>query len=213
MSRCPNAGPGRPAALCHCAAARRLRPRRDRDFDRGTTDQDRRQSAPSGEPRRDRCIRRGGGAVALRPRPLEGAVQRPAEIQSWGAFEAALLRADAEGARAQRRGPAHSHRPRDLADPAQADRRAAQALPQAKWYRYEPVDDDAARAGAMQAFGRPLTALPRFADARVALMLDADPLGAGPEQIRHARDICRGAAVARRQTNFCGSMRRAGAGR
>ncbi len=41
----------------------------------------------------------------------------------------------------------------------------------------------------LQAFGRPLTAIPRFGDARVALLLDADPLGFGPEQIRFARDI------------------------
>ena len=40
------------------------------------------------------------------------------------------------------------------------------SLPQAKWYRYEPVEDDAVRAGAVQAFGMPLTAIPRFADAR-----------------------------------------------
>jgi Fe-S-cluster-containing dehydrogenase component len=63
------------------------------------------------------------------------------------------------------------------------------ALPQAKWFRYEPVDDDAARGGAMLAFGRPLTAIPRFADVRVALALDADPLGFGPEQIRFGRDL------------------------
>jgi Fe-S-cluster-containing dehydrogenase component/anaerobic selenocysteine-containing dehydrogenase len=63
------------------------------------------------------------------------------------------------------------------------------ALPQLAWYRYEPVDDDAARSGAMLAFGRPLTAIPRFADARVALMLDADPIGFGPEQIRLGYDV------------------------
>ena len=34
-----------------------------------------------------------------------------------------------------------------------------------------------------------MDALPRFADARVALLLDADPLGCGPDQIRFGRDI------------------------
>jgi Fe-S-cluster-containing dehydrogenase component len=63
------------------------------------------------------------------------------------------------------------------------------SLPEARWYRYEPIDDDAARAGAVQAFGRPLTVLPRLADTRVALMLDADPLGFGPEQIKYGRDL------------------------
>ena len=63
------------------------------------------------------------------------------------------------------------------------------SLPRAKWYRYEPVEDDAVRAGAVQAFGQPVTALPRFVDARVVLALDADPLGFGPDQIRFGRDI------------------------
>jgi len=62
-----------------------------------------------------------------------------------------------------------------------------QALPEAKWYRYEPINDDAATAGAALAFGRPLTALPRLGDAQVVLALDADPLGPGPQQIRMAR--------------------------
>ena len=62
-------------------------------------------------------------------------------------------------------------------------------MPQAKWYRADPIEDDAARNGATLAFGRTVTALPRFADARVALMLDADPIGPGPAQIRFARDI------------------------
>jgi len=64
-----------------------------------------------------------------------------------------------------------------------------ESFPQAKWYRYEPVDDDAARAGAARAFGRPLSAIPRLADARVAVTLDADPIGPGPEQIRFGHDF------------------------
>jgi molybdopterin-containing oxidoreductase family iron-sulfur binding subunit len=70
------------------------------------------------------------------------------------------------------------------------------SLPEAKWYHYEPVDDDAERRGAMQAFGRPLTALPRLRDARVVLALDADPIGFGPEQIRLSREF-----AAARQTS------------
>lgn len=62
-------------------------------------------------------------------------------------------------------------------------------FPEAGWHRYEPVDDDSARAGAAIAFGRPLTAVPRLADARVAVTLDADPIGPGPEQIRFGRDF------------------------
>ena len=63
------------------------------------------------------------------------------------------------------------------------------SYPQARWYRYESIDDDAADIGAAQAFGRPLTAIPRFAEARVVLSLDADPIGPGPAQIRFSRDL------------------------
>ncbi|MCA6124428.1 4Fe-4S dicluster domain-containing protein [Bradyrhizobium sp. WSM 1704] len=63
------------------------------------------------------------------------------------------------------------------------------AMPLMRWYRYEPVDDDAVRGGAMLAFGQAATMLPRFRDARVVLALDADPIGFGPEQVRFAREI------------------------
>jgi molybdopterin-containing oxidoreductase family iron-sulfur binding subunit len=59
--------------------------------------------------------------------------------------------------------------------------------PQARWVRYEPVSDDAVAAGAALAYGKPLTALPRISDTAVMLALDADPLGAGPQQIVNAR--------------------------
>ena len=42
-------------------------------------------------------------------------------------------------------------------------------------------------AASRAAFGRPLTARPRLAAADVVLLLDADPLGPGPEQIANAR--------------------------
>jgi Fe-S-cluster-containing dehydrogenase component len=63
------------------------------------------------------------------------------------------------------------------------------SFPKAKWYRYEPVDDDAARTGSTIAFGRPLSAIPRLADAGIAVALDADPIGPGPEQIRFGHDF------------------------
>ena len=59
-------------------------------------------------------------------------------------------------------------------------------FPQAAWHVYEPADD-AARAGAALAYGRPLAALPRLDQADVVLTLDADPLGPGPDQLRNAR--------------------------
>jgi molybdopterin-containing oxidoreductase family iron-sulfur binding subunit len=110
-------------------------------------------------------------------------------IQSWGAFEKALLPRLEKSTSAQGAGLAlltgRITSPTLLAQ----INALTKSLPQAKWYRYEPVDDDAARDGAVMAFGRALMALPRFRDARVLLTLDADPLGYGPEQIRFSRDI------------------------
>ncbi len=110
-------------------------------------------------------------------------------IQPWSAFQAALLPRIAEAK--QRQGAGLALLTGRITSPtllAQIEG-LTRALPKAKWYRYEPVEDDAASAGALQAFGRPAVALPRFADARVALMLDSDPLGFGPQQIRLSHDI------------------------
>jgi Fe-S-cluster-containing dehydrogenase component/anaerobic selenocysteine-containing dehydrogenase len=110
-------------------------------------------------------------------------------IQSWSAFEAAL-RPRLDGHRA-RQGEGLVILTGRITSPsliAQLDG-LKQSMPQMKWVRYEAVDDDAVREGAVMAFGRPATALPRFKDARVVLALDADPIGFGPEQIRNARDI------------------------
>ncbi len=111
------------------------------------------------------------------------------QITSWSAFEAALRqRLEAE---VPRQGAGLALLTGRITSPtllAQINTLML-SLPQMRWYRYEPVVDDALSAGAAQAFGRALTALPRFADARVALMLDADPLGHAPEQIRFGRDI------------------------
>jgi Fe-S-cluster-containing dehydrogenase component len=110
-------------------------------------------------------------------------------IQPWTAFEAALQPRLAQARATQGAGLALLTG--RVTSPTLIGQIAAltKSLPQAKWYRYEPVEDDAVRNGAILAFGRPATALPRFDDARVLLTLDADPLGAGPAQIRFARDI------------------------
>ncbi|HEY2034204.1 MAG TPA: 4Fe-4S dicluster domain-containing protein [Rhizomicrobium sp.] len=60
-------------------------------------------------------------------------------------------------------------------------------VPELRWYRTEPVNDDAARAGSRLAFGRVVTTLPRWANADVILSLDADSLGHGPDELRIAR--------------------------
>jgi molybdopterin-containing oxidoreductase family iron-sulfur binding subunit len=110
-------------------------------------------------------------------------------VQPWTAFETALRKQlDRESSR---EGSGLALLTGRITSPtALAQIEALKAkFPQFKSYRYEPVEDDAIGAGAMQAFGRSATALPRFNDARVALMLDADPVGYGPQQIRFAHDI------------------------
>jgi Fe-S-cluster-containing dehydrogenase component len=62
-----------------------------------------------------------------------------------------------------------------------------QMFPKAGWHAYEPVEDDAEQAGAALAFGRPLRIEPRLERARIVVSLDGDPLGHGPDQLRHAR--------------------------
>lgn len=117
------------------------------------------------------------------------AVTKGKDVYSWDAFEKAL-RAQMAAERG-RKGSGLRILTNRVTSPtllAQIDA-LLKSFPEAKWYRYEPVDDDAARAGAISTFGRPLSAIPRLADARVAVTLDADPIGPGPEQIRFGRDF------------------------
>ncbi|MBA2934403.1 4Fe-4S dicluster domain-containing protein [Sphingomonas sp. CGMCC 1.13654] len=64
---------------------------------------------------------------------------------------------------------------------------ARQRMPGLRHVRAEAIDDDAEREGTRLAFGRPLTMRPRLAEADVLVLLDADPLGPGPDQIAFAR--------------------------
>jgi Fe-S-cluster-containing dehydrogenase component len=124
-------------------------------------------------------------------------VRNGTQITAWSTFEAALLPRMDEVRKRQGAGLAVLT-PRTTSPTLIRQLDALRkSLPQATWYRADPVDDDTARAGAVLAFGRHLTAIPRFADARVALMLDADPVGPGPEQIRFGRDVI-GARQSRR---------------
>jgi hypothetical protein len=83
-------------------------------------------------------------------------------VQSWSVFEAALQ------ARLERARSRHGAGIALLTGRVTSPTLLAQigllnkSLPEAKWYRYEPIEDDANRDGAIQAFGRALTAMPRF---------------------------------------------------
>ncbi len=111
------------------------------------------------------------------------------DVKSWDAFEQAL-RAQMAAERARNGSGLRLLTSRITSPTLLAQINALlKSLPEARWYRYEPVDDDAARTGAAIAFGRPLSAIPRLADVRAAVALDADPLGPGPAQIRLGRDF------------------------
>jgi Fe-S-cluster-containing dehydrogenase component len=124
-------------------------------------------------------------------------------IQSWSAFEAAF-RPQLDRARA-RHGAGLALLTGRITSPtllAQIDA-LTRSMPDMRWYRYEPIDDDAASAGSTMAFVQAATALPRFHNAGALLALDADPIGVGPEQIRFGREI----VDARRSHNPSESLR------
>ncbi len=77
-------------------------------------------------------------------------------------------------------------------------------FPHVQWHQYEPVCDDNALAGAELAFGEPLRCRLNLHRARCVLTLDCDLLGAGPEQVRNARQF----AKARRSAEHGGPMLR-----
>ncbi|MBM3226387.1 MAG: molybdopterin oxidoreductase, partial [Candidatus Tectomicrobia bacterium] len=64
-------------------------------------------------------------------------------------------------------------------------------FPQAKWYQYEPVTEDAVRAGLQLAFGEALQPVYHLEAADVIVALDADMLTSGPGNVRYARDFMR----------------------
>ncbi len=63
------------------------------------------------------------------------------------------------------------------------------AMPQARWYQYEPVNLDSARQGARIAFGRDVNTVYQLDKAQRILSLDADFLFFGPASIRNAKDF------------------------
>jgi molybdopterin-containing oxidoreductase family iron-sulfur binding subunit len=62
-----------------------------------------------------------------------------------------------------------------------------QRYPGARWHAHDPLDQPDVEAGSMLAFGKPLQVVARLEAAVIIVALDADPLGPGPDQIRHAR--------------------------
>jgi molybdopterin-containing oxidoreductase family iron-sulfur binding subunit len=76
---------------------------------------------------------------------------------------------------------------RSLSIGAQLDRIASE-LPQAKIYEYTPLANVNEAAGIEAAFGQPLDAHYKLADAKVIASLDADLLNLHPNAVKYARD-------------------------
>jgi len=63
----------------------------------------------------------------------------------------------------------------------------AEKMPEAKWFSYDPIGDDNARAGAKLAFGQVVRTGYTLDDADVIVCLDADLLGTDAAALQHAR--------------------------
>ncbi|HST76065.1 MAG TPA: TAT-variant-translocated molybdopterin oxidoreductase, partial [Acetobacteraceae bacterium] len=61
--------------------------------------------------------------------------------------------------------------------------------PEARWHQWEPVSRDAARKGAMLAYGKPVAVVPRLDRADVILAVDGDLISSAPGHLRLARDF------------------------
>ncbi len=70
-----------------------------------------------------------------------------------------------------------------------------EVMPGARWHQYEPVNRDAVREGAKEAFGEYVETRYDFTKADVVLSLDADFLGSGPGCVRYANDFAKRRAI------------------
>lgn len=74
---------------------------------------------------------------------------------------------------------------------ARLQRLMSSNLPQARWYRYDPVDLDIHRRAASQAFGQPVKPYYQFDQADVIVSLDGDFLGSEEDVHNHIRRFSR----------------------
>ena len=126
------------------------------------------------------------------------------EIRPWSAFLGEMRLALAE--ERARQGAGLRILTETVSSPTLARQLAelSAALPAARWHQWEPASRGNAGNGAQLAFGTPVNAIPRLADADVILSLDADFLASGPGQPRLAREF----AARRRKGATGGPMSR-----
>jgi len=79
-------------------------------------------------------------------------------------------------------------------------REARELYPRARLVQWNPIHRDEARAGAIAAFGRDVSAQPDFGRAKVVLSLESDFLGGGPESVAATKDFTKGRRVRKGQT-------------
>ncbi|HYD48250.1 MAG TPA: TAT-variant-translocated molybdopterin oxidoreductase [Terriglobales bacterium] len=132
-----------------------------------------------------------------------GVVRSAGEIRPWSAF--ASHAAQIVAAQQQRGGAGLRLLTGTVVSPTLAAqiRALLEKLPQAKWYQWEPVNDDNVLAGARLAFGQPALPSYRLEQAKVIVALDADFLTFGPQRLRLAREL-----AARRRQNDPGQFNR-----
>ena len=71
-------------------------------------------------------------------------------------------------------------------------RRLLEAMPNAKWYEYEPLNNDNELAGSILAFGSPYRSQYHFDRAKIIVSLDSDFLHAHPASVKYTRDFASG---------------------
>ena len=109
------------------------------------------------------------------------------EVRSWATFlETIKIALEAERAT---RGVGLRILTENVTSPSLAEqiRDLIAQYPEARWHQYEPAGRDNARAGAILAFGEAVETRHDFDKADVILSLDADFLGAGPDNVRAIR--------------------------
>jgi molybdopterin-containing oxidoreductase family iron-sulfur binding subunit len=111
------------------------------------------------------------------------------EIRPWSAFVDAMTAETKELARTGGKGL------RILTETVTSPTLAAQLrelqvrYPKARWYQYEPINEDSARRAAVIAFGENVDTRYALENADVVVTLDADFLGHGPARVRLAREF------------------------
>jgi MoCo/4Fe-4S cofactor protein with predicted Tat translocation signal len=116
-------------------------------------------------------------------------VTRYGNINEWGAFITALTAAR-DDAKPQR-GAGFRILTGTVTSPTLSAQLQAflTQFPEAKWHQYEPCGRHSVRAGAMEAFGKPLNTIYRFDRADVIVSLDSDFLcSTVPGSLRYTRD-------------------------